>query len=56
MWRGEKPSDRYPFVYGELLFSYYDDVHSPEDRLRLSLDEIVVHGRLGDDYIPSQGP
>jgi hypothetical protein len=56
MWRGEKPLGRYPFVYGQLLFGYYDDVHTPEERLRLSLDEIIMHGRLDDDYVPSIFP
>ncbi|MHB8963729.1 MAG: hypothetical protein ACYC5K_11315, partial [Saccharofermentanales bacterium] len=56
IWNGEKPKDRYPFTYGQLTFDYYDDVHTPEERLRHTLDEIIVHGALNDDYIPSLFP
>ena len=56
LWKGERPDDGYPFVYGNFLFSYYDDVHTPEERLRLTLDEICVRGGLHDDYVPSIFP
>lgn len=56
VWRGEKPSGRYPFAYANMLFNYYDDVHTPEERMRMSLDEIIARGRLNDDYIPSIFP
>ncbi|MHB1454521.1 MAG: hypothetical protein ACYCYM_11285 [Saccharofermentanales bacterium] len=56
VWNGEKPEGRYPFTYGQLTFDYYDDVHTPEERLRHTLDEIIVHGALSDDYIPSLFP
>lgn len=56
MWRGEKPIGRYPFTYGQMMFSYYDDVHPAEERLKVSLDEIIIHGTLDDDYVPSIFP
>jgi hypothetical protein len=56
LWNGTIPADRYPFVYAGLLFNYYDDRHSPENRLRISLDEIIVRGHLDDDYVPSMFP
>jgi len=56
IWNGEKITDRYPFVYTPCLFDYYDDVHTPEERLRLSLDEFLIHGRLNDDFIPTLFP
>jgi hypothetical protein len=56
LWRGKKPTDRYPFTYGTVLFNYYNAVHTPEERLRASLDEFTIHGRLNDDFIPSLFP
>jgi hypothetical protein len=56
MWRGEKPLDRYPYSYAQFLFIYYNDVHTPEERLRVSLDEIILLGGLLGDNIPSIFP
>lgn len=56
LWRGGKPTDRYAFTYGTVLFNYYNAVHTPEERLRTSLDEFIIHGRLNDDFIPSLFP
>lgn len=56
VWRGDKAVDRYPFTYGQLTFGYYDDNHSPKERLNTILDEIIVHGTLNDDYVPSLFP
>jgi len=56
IWKGEKAVGRYPFTYGQLTFGYYDDVHTPKERLHANLDEIIVHGTLNDDYIPSLFP
>gem|GEM_PF-1090845 len=55
LWRGERPPDRYPFVYMP-TFNYYDDVDTPERRLDKTLDECLLHGRLHDDFIPSVFP
>lgn len=55
IWKGGAP-DRYPFVYYPCTFAYYDDVHTPEERLRCSLEEFLVHGRMNDDFIPSLFP
>ncbi len=56
VWRGEKPLDRRPFTYGQCMLHYYDDVHTPEERLKASLEEIILHGKLNDDFIPSIFP
>jgi hypothetical protein len=56
LWRGIKPTERYPFTYSTVIFNYYNAVHTPEERLRASLDEFAIHGRLNDDFIPSLFP
>jgi len=56
VWKGEKPVDRYPFTYGQMSFGYYDDVHTPEQRVNITLDEMIFHGTLNDDYVPSFFP
>jgi len=58
VYRGEPPKDRYPFVYSPASLDYYDAIHSPEERLRLSLDEHILRGggAIGDDFIPSLFP
>lgn len=57
LWRGERPLDRYPFVFAPATIRYYDDVFEPEQGLRAYLDEFLVHGQVEDDFIPafSQG-
>jgi len=55
LWANQKP-DRYPFQYQPALLSYYDDVHTPEQRLRLTLEEILLHGYTADDFVPSIFP
>jgi len=59
IWNGNGKCDKLPFVYYPFLFNYYDDFNSfenPDERLRLLLDECILHGRLGDDFIPSLFP
>ncbi len=56
VWHGDAPPDRQPFAYYPISFGYYDDVHTPEQRLRRSLDEFVVRGRMRDDFIPALFP
>jgi len=56
LWSGDMTFDRYPFVYLPTSFSYYDDVHTPEQRLRASLDEFIIHGHFDDDFIPALFP
>jgi len=56
MWSGERPTDRYPVTYYPVSFEYYNDVHTPEERLARSLDEFIIHGKLEDDFIPSLFP
>lgn len=56
IWAGEIPEDRYPFVYSPLKLSYYDEVNSPEERLKLLLDEHIFRGRIDDDFIPTLFP
>jgi len=56
LWNGEKDYDRYPFVLYPSSFSWYDAVDGPEERLRKTLDELIVHGQFDDDFIPSLFP
>lgn len=56
LWRGEPLLDRYPFVYNPLTFNYYDALHTPEQRLRASLDEFTIRGAFDDDFIPTLFP
>jgi len=56
VWKKQTPPDRYPFVYGPLSLDYYDTIHSPENRLRYSLDEHIQRGEIDDDFIPSIFP
>ena len=56
IWNGEKDYDRYPFVLYPSSFSWYDAMHTPEERLRVTLDELIVHGQFDDDFIPSLFP
>ena len=59
LWDGSGSADRLPFVYSPFLFGYYDDFNSfddPDERLGLLLEECILHGRLGDDFIPSLFP
>lgn len=56
IWRGERPPDRYPVTYYPVSFEYYNDVHTPEQRLKSSFDEFIIHGKLNDDFIPSFFP
>lgn len=56
VWRGEKPLDRYPFVYAPVTFNYYDDVFKKEEGLKAYLDEFIVRGKVNDDFIPAFFP
>lgn len=53
VWDKNKRADRRPFVYYPPLFDAYNALHTAEQRLQASLDEIIVRGQVGDDYIPS---
>ena len=55
LWNGETDFDRYPFAFWP-TFDYYNGSHTPEERLRISLDEIILHGNLQDDFIPAIFP
>lgn len=56
IWRGEKPKGRYPYVYYPISFNYYDDAHTAEQRLLVTLDEIILRGQFDDDFIPAIFP
>jgi hypothetical protein len=56
MWRGEKPLDRYPFVFVPLTFNYYDDVFTKEEGLKAYLNEFIIRGKINDDFIPAFFP
>lgn len=53
VWDKTKKADRRPFVYYSPLFDAYNALHTAEERLQASLDEIIVRGQVGDDFVPS---
>jgi len=55
LWHGKTDFDKYPVNF-MTSFDYYNGSHSPEERLKLTLDEIILHGYLQDDFIPSIFP
>lgn len=55
-WAGEKPIDRYPYMYSAIQVDYYDLVSTKEDRLNLFLDEFLIRGHIPDDFIPTLFP
>jgi len=55
LWNGETDFDRYPFNFIPTSDYYYGG-HTPEERLRVSFDEIILHGHLQDDFIPAIFP
>jgi hypothetical protein len=56
LWQGEKPVDRYSVTYSYALFNMYNAQHNPEQRLKRSLEEFSIHGKLNDDFIPALFP
>ena len=56
IWRGEKPLDRYPFLFKPVSFEYYNDVFLKEDGLKAFLDEFIYRGFVDDDFIPAFFP
>jgi hypothetical protein len=55
LWNGVQP-DRQPYCLGIASFGVYDDIDTPSERLRKTLDEILLHGVAGDDMVPSVFP
>lgn len=53
VWDKDKRADRRPFVYYPPLFDAYNALHTAKERLLASLDEIIIRGQVGDDFIPS---
>ena len=56
LWNGVPAIDRHTFTQAMFLFNYYNDIHTAEERLRFSLDEILMRGYINDDFIPSIFP
>ncbi len=56
VWRGEKPTDRYPFHTGFPLFNPYNTNHPAEKRLNAYLDACIFMGQMNDDFIPTIFP
>lgn len=56
LWHRQPPLDRYPFTYTPATLDYYAADFTPERRLRQLLDEIILHGRVSDDFIPALFP
>lgn len=55
MWNGEV-RDRYPFVFTPATVQYYDGAYTPEEGLRVYLDEMITRGIVEDDFIPAFFP
>ena len=56
LWQREPPLDRLPFVYHPAQLEYYSAGHTAEQRLRSSLDEFLLRGRMQDDFVPALFP
>jgi len=56
LWTGEPDFDEYPFVLLASSFDYYAGSHTPEQRLRFSLDKLILHGQFQDDFVPTLFP
>ncbi len=56
LWHDEPVLDRYPFVYAPINIDYYEAAMNPELRLQAMLDEIILRGPIGDDFIPAFFP
>jgi len=59
VWKGRLPEDRLPFTSNTIYLNVYNDhngVEENEMRLRVLLDECILHGKMNDDFIPSLFP
>ena len=56
LWAGLPVLDRLPFVFAPLTLDYYAAARHPAGRLDVILDEIILRGRLEDDFIPAFFP
>ncbi|MCL2707568.1 MAG: uroporphyrinogen decarboxylase family protein [Defluviitaleaceae bacterium] len=56
LWNGERARGGLPFTHAGFCVDYYDELNAPEERLQISLDEIIMRGRLRDDYVPGIFP
>lgn len=56
LWNPADYPDEYPLMYSAATTDYYNGVHTPEERLRKCMDESILHGMLGDDFVPSLFP
>ena len=46
----------YPVCHYPMIAPYYDIVHDKDDWIKKHLDEIIFHGYLEDDFVPSIFP
>lgn len=53
LWNPSDYPDEYPILLSACTLDYYNGVHTPEQRLRKCMDESILHGMIGDDFIPS---
>jgi len=56
IWNGSIPNDRYPFAFAPMLYLPYDDVHSAEQRVEATLNDLISRGVFTDDTVPSVFP
>jgi hypothetical protein len=56
LWHNEPPLDRHPLTYTPATLGYYAADFTPEQRLKGLLDEIILHGRVNDDFVPALFP
>lgn len=54
LWHGGERPDRLPFFYNTFMPRYYGTIYdTTEQLLHARLDEYIIRGQLGDDYIPA---
>lgn len=56
IWGRRRVDGRYPFAFAPMLYQPYDDLHTPLERLTVTLDDLISRGSFRDDTIPSVFP
>lgn len=51
LWNGEPKADRLPFIYSPVSAPYWELIPK-EDLLMMYLDDFILRGKFGDDFIP----
>ncbi|MHB1462825.1 MAG: uroporphyrinogen decarboxylase/cobalamine-independent methonine synthase family protein [Armatimonadota bacterium] len=56
LWNPDDYPAEYPLQLSACTVDYYNGVHTPEQRLRKCMDECILHGMIGDDFLPGLFP